>query len=133
MTTTTSKRRTITLTGRSPVTIREDLWPVIAEAHGDSDRSPGRTLPDYEIDSWSIRVRQHADGRAIVYAVLSGSPAWTGTESRAGGELLPAGSDLAAALARVGEDVGISEDTVRDCVADLPAEDLDAAGEEVVP
>lgn len=123
--TTDTKKRTITLTDRSPVTIREDLWPIVAVAKDNSNTCHQTPRPDYEVDTWSIRVRQHADGRAIVYAVLNGSTAWTGTESRSGGELLAPGSDLAAAIARVGADCGIPEATIRDCVADLPAEDLD--------
>jgi hypothetical protein len=126
------KKRTITLTGRPPVTLREDLWPVIARADGTSwsgsdysrfeqARSRG------ELDEYSIRVRQHADGRTVVYAVFIGATAWTGSEDRRGGELLESGSDLAQVITRVGEDSGLPDRAIRECIADLPAEDLDEA------
>lgn len=131
MTTTTPKKRTITLTGRAPVTIHEDRWPVVAKAHGDSWGTSGdgarhdQALSQGELDRYHLLVRQHSDGRAIVYAIVDGAGAWTGTEDRRGGELLEPGDDLAAAIQRVGEDVGIPEGLIRECVADLPAEELD--------
>lgn len=118
-------KRTITLTGRPPVAISEDAWPVIAKA---TDR-PGSFIngtprPDYETDSHQVRVRQHADGRAIVYAVLDAATAWTGTADRRGGEIVPAGGDLVMAIERVCLDCNILESTMRDCIADLPAQEL---------
>lgn len=116
---------TITLTGRSPVKIRKEDWPVIASG---KDRPGsfvnGTPRPDYETDSHRITVRQHADGRAVVYAVLDGATAWTGTKSCRGGLLLPAGADVAAAIERVGSDVGLPDSVIRECVADLPAEEI---------
>ena len=118
-------KRTITLTGRAPVTIIESAWPVVAKA---TDRPGsfcnGTPVPDYETDSHQVRVRQHSDGRAIVYAVLDAATCWTGTEYRRGGELVPAGGDLAAAIERVCVDCGILESTMRDCIADLPTVEL---------
>lgn len=116
--------RTITLTDRRPIQIREDEWPIIAVG----DQRPGDTrngtpVPDYETDRHSIRVRQHADGRAIVYGVIDAATAWTGTEDWRGGELLIApDADLAAAIRRVGESGEIIESVIRECIADLPAE-----------
>ena len=129
MHTSNTKTRTITLTGRPPVTIREDDWPIVASAKGDSwtGCDPSRYCQaeaQGELDTWAIRVRQHADGRAIVYGILDGATAWTRTQGRKGGELLVAGADLAAAIERVGADVGIEDRTIRECVADLPAEVL---------
>ena len=133
MTTSTAKKRTITLTGRAPVTIREDRWPIIAKAHGNSnptgaEQDPARhsqAVHRGELDIYHLIVRQHADGRTIVYAILDGAGAWTGTEDRRGGELLEPGADIATAILRVGVDVGIPRDVIRECIADLPAEDLD--------
>lgn len=117
------KTRTITLTDRGPVKIREDQWPEIASA---SERPGsfvnGTPKPDYETDCYTLRVRQHADGRAIVYGVVDASTAWTGTEGWRGGELLEAGADIAAAISRVG--AGMPPSVVRECVADLPAVEL---------
>ncbi len=133
MTTTTPKKRTITLTGRRPVTIREDQWPTIASVTGDSYRGSdyGRhqqALAQGECDEYSVRVRQHEDGRAIVYAVLRAAiAAWhqpAGGVWHREGELLDAGADLAAAVRRVGEEAEIPDSLIRECIADLPAEEL---------
>jgi hypothetical protein len=129
MDTTKTKRRTITLTDRRPVSIVESEWPVIAKATGDSYASADysrhqQALGRGELDEYAIRVRQHADGRAIVYAVFSAASAWTGSQDAKGGELLPTGADLAAAIRRVGEDCGIPDAVIRECIADLPAENL---------
>lgn len=142
MTTTEPKMRTITLTGRAPVKIREDQWPEIASAKDDS-RTSAQFRPDYEIDEYAIRVRQHADGRTIVYAVLSAAIAeWyqpAGGESRRGGLLLtPPGdgplteddgrvvsmAEISKAIRRVGEECQIPDSVIRSCIADLPAEEL---------
>lgn len=124
--TTEPKTRTITLTDASPVRIREDLWPVIAVGRwweGQIQSQANR--------SGAIRVRQHADGRSIVYG--SYTTAFQNEESRSGGKLLAADSNLVAAIRCVAEDVGIPEAAVRECIADLPAVDLDGptAREEV--
>jgi hypothetical protein len=62
-----AKMRTITLTDRAPVRIREDEWPEIARG----DFSDGNHLDEY----WKIyiRVRKHQDGRVIVYGTYDAS------------------------------------------------------------
>lgn len=125
-----SKQCTITLSGRTPVRIDEDAWPVIARADGDSyaGLDYGRrqqALGQGELDIYALRVRRHTDGRAIVHAILDGATAWTGTESRRGGELLDADADIVAAIRRVGEDCALPDGIVRGCIADLPAQQLD--------
>jgi hypothetical protein len=127
--TTTTKTRTITLTDLAPVQIREDQWPTIARAKGDSYGSGDysryqQARMQGELDEYTLVARQHADGRAIVYAVLSGASAWTGTEDRREGELLSAGADIAAALRRVGELCGLPGSVIREAIADLPAVEL---------
>jgi len=120
-----TKTRTITLTDRRPVTIREEEWPVLASARDDSWTNYTRPAPAHEVDVYHLVVRQHADGRALVYAVVDASPAWTGTESYRGGEFLAAGADVPAAIRRVGEAAhSIPESVIRECIADLPAEVL---------
>lgn len=123
------KRRTITLTGRAPVEIIEDDWPTLALATGDSYSGSdyGRhqqALGQGELDRYTLAVRQHADGRSIVYGVLSASPAWTGTEDYRGGVLLAAGAELAPAIRQVGEECGLPASVIRACIADLPAETI---------
>lgn len=118
------KQRTITLTGRAPVKVYEDEWPLIASATirpGAMDH--GTPVPDYQTDTFTLRVRRHGDGRTLVYGVIDAATAWTGTEDRRGGKLLAAGEDIAAAIEEVGADCGIPESVVRACVADLPAEE----------
>lgn len=148
------KTRTITLTGRPPVKIREDQWPLIARATGDSYRGdPSRwrqAVSRGEIDTYSLRVRQHADGRTLVYGVLDAAiAAWgqpAGGESHRGGVLLtppPADApgrwtwegtiddqpvalviwpEIAQAIQRVGRECGLPDAVIRACLADLPAE-----------
>lgn len=137
--TSTDKIRTITLTISAPVKIHEEEWPVIAQATGRSRICYHTPIPDHEVDSYSLRVRQHADGRTIVYGVLAASPAWTGTESRRGGEILippgdgpPTADDgrvvgdeaIVRAIRKVGLECGLPESVIRDCIADLPATKL---------
>ena len=132
-TTTTTKKRTITLTGRRPVTITEADWPLIAVATGDSYHGGDYCQHEQassrgEIDKYAIRVRQHEDGRAIVYAMLGaadsawGAPAH-GVDYR-GGALLAADADLAAAIQRVGAEAELPDHLIRECIADLPAESI---------
>jgi hypothetical protein len=131
------KTRTITLTNRRPVTITEDDWPMIAEASGDSYKGNdgGRhrqASAQGELDTYTLRVRQHADSRVLVYGKFDAASAWTGSEDWAGGELLderttgeaPPQPDIAAAIRRVGENGHIPDRVIRDCIADLPAVEI---------
>lgn len=110
------KYRTITLTDRPPVRIVEADWPQIARAKSWDNR--------YECQAnrtWRLCVRQHDDGRAIVYG--SYSSAWQGARGADAGELLAAGDDIPAAIHRVAADCNC-EGIVADCIADLPAETI---------
>lgn len=127
--------RTITLTDRPPARIHDHLWPVIAEATGDSyhGNDYGRhrqALAQGELDTYHLRVRQHADGRVLIYGVLnaavSGWGAPAGGEDYRGGELLmslPIG-DIPAAIRRVGEYCHLPDKIIRECIASLPAEEI---------
>lgn len=97
MTATTAKTRTITLTDRAPVRIVEAEWPEIASARE---------------DSWSLRVRQHDDGRILVYGVNG---------DVRGGELLPHDAGLVNAITRVAATCGVP---AAKCIGDLPAEEI---------
>jgi hypothetical protein len=89
------KTLTITLTGRNPVQIDKEKWPILAHVNGDSGGDYGhhqQALRLGECDRYRLTVRQHADGRSIVYGVLDAAIAeWgagAGGESVRGGELL---------------------------------------------
>lgn len=112
-----AKTRTIPLTDRPPVRIREDLWPTIAVAK------------DYDSEfecqanrTWALRVRQHQDGRAVVYG--SYETRWRGERDITAGELLTAGDDIPAAILRTAQAIGASDRLAQECIADLPAEEL---------
>ena len=116
-------KRTITLTDRPPVVISEEKWPIIAKAsdHDNQYECQANTV-------WSIRVRQHEDGRALVYAVKDSGPGgqYLGFRASRAGELLEAGctpKDIVAAIHRVGDAADCS-DLVDHCIADLPAEEV---------
>lgn len=112
------KRRTITLTDRPPVTIIEDDWPTIASASehdGQIECQANRR--------WGLHVRQHEDGRSIVYAVYSTQ--YQGESGYRGGEMLPTVNDsIPEAIRRVGERGEFSAHIIDECIADLPAEQL---------
>jgi len=114
-------KRTITLSNQAPVSITDEKWPLIAEGRYARSMRNGNLLPEYEYDSHAIRVRQHADGRALVYAILWGATVWTGTEGAKSGELLEPGEDIVAYIRKVGADCGLSEHAISACIADLPA------------
>ena len=134
--TSTDKARTITLTGRPPVRILESAWPVIAVADGDTYAGADPALRHQardqgDVDVWSIRVRQHVDGRAIVYGVYR--------EGRASGHvgLCAAGRTLAEDEAEripevigiVGRELGLDRRAIEACIAGLPPLELDEAPE----
>jgi hypothetical protein len=108
------KLRTIPLTGRRPVEIDEDNWPIIAQAefHG------------YRGVVISICVREHwhpvdaSDGRHIVYGTHP-----EGWRTYAG-QLLAAGEPVEPAIESVGETLGVPDRLVADCIANLPAEQI---------
>jgi hypothetical protein len=94
------KHRTITLTNRAPVRIVEDEWPIIAE---------GRCGSEAMRCNIEVRVRQHRDGRAIVYGRFSYNYSWDPPFDRLMhlrgrvGHLSDAGTDLAASFHIVGD------------------------------
>ena len=120
-TTTEAKTRVITLTDAQPVRVREDLWPVIASARdwdGEHESQAFRR--------WYLTVRQHADGRTIVYGSETEGMggARQGYEEARAGLLLDAGADIAAAVRRVGERARCSDAMIDAVIADLPAVEL---------
>jgi len=90
-----------------PALVHEDKWPVIA--HG-SHRDYANGMDESQAKRWwrvDVRVLQHADGRAIVYAVYDYSTAFSHERdfvARAG-LMLDQGTDLVAAIRTVGADL----------------------------
>jgi len=126
-----SDKLTIALTDRRPVCVDKNEWPLIASADADSwsgSPDPARhhqALQRGELDRWAIRVRRHADGRAIVYGVCVAG--WDGAHDWAGGELLPAGcndADIAESSWVICLDGELPPQLAREIIADLPAEEI---------
>lgn len=129
-------QRTITLTGRPPVRIDEDNWPVIASA-ADKDWDNQYESQANRTWKWWVTVRQHADGRAIVYAGYAYTTQYQNGRdySARNGQLLPARAGAVAicdAIREVCEEIVSAEadddHTARwqtlaaECIADMPAE-----------
>lgn len=127
---TTTKKITITMSETAPVSIDPEAWPLIADA----DRHDGAVEVQANT-KWAIRVRQHADGRRLIYGWQSagngGKPA--GYRPLYAGYLVewPSGdgrqakSDEATirAIRRVAGVIG-DEQLGAECIADLPAQEL---------
>ena len=116
------KTRTITLTDRPPVTIREDQWPWIAEAKwwaGGYEFQANRTA--------TIRIREHADGRRLVYGVTTSQ--WEGERGLRVGRLIdgrdgtPDTAETIRAIHEVADAIGHPA-LAAECIADLPAETI---------
>ncbi len=113
-----TKTRIITLSNRPPVKIKEAEWPVIAKASWCDNPA----IPVQANRSALVRVRQHADGRSIVYGTYDTQ--WQGESGLKSGLLLDAGADVAAAIYEVVDDLGVTATMAAECVADLPAEEI---------
>lgn len=119
-TTTTTKKITIHMSERSPVKIAVDDWPLIA--------SVGWYNGEHECQANTVRaikVRQHEDGRTVVYGWEDEGPGGQHASFRAtyAGFMLAAGEDVARAIRRVAGLIG--DDKLGDeCIADLPAEEI---------
>lgn len=76
--------------------------------------------------TWRLTVREHEDGRVIVYGVYTTQ--FQGERAARAGELIPANSDtdydyLAPVIRRVAEASGC-EQIAAACIADLPAQEI---------
>lgn len=138
-------KRTITLTGRPPVTVNDENWPLVASAC-DKEYDNEYEFQANRISKWFIGVRQHqdgdsahADGRVIVYATYSYVSNFQGARcyNAKNGVIMDNATDedicnaiQSVALAMACEECE-GEDSIRwkalaaDCIADMPAEELD--------
>ena len=128
-------RLTITLTGRPPVSVTKANWPVLGEAT-DKDWDNQYECQANRTWKWTLRVRHHADGRAIVYGIYAYTTHYQGENEChvRGGELLAPNDDIPAAILRVAawmqerakaDAEGRFESLAHQCIASLPAESLD--------
>lgn len=132
MTTTTEKKIEIKLSEGRPVRIAASEWPVIARA-SDFWGGSGHECQANE-EAW-IKVRQHADGRTLVYGLRDRGPGGMplGYRARSAGYLVRAegadaehvgdASEIIRAIRRVAGVIGW-EAGAAECIGDLPAEEL---------
>jgi hypothetical protein len=122
---TTTDKLTITMSERRPLSIAKADWPIIARA----DWHDGKI--EFEANNIRvIRVREHADGRRIVYGYQCAGHGdqLAGTRNPEGGFLIDAGDEAEAETIRAIRRIGgiIDDDALaNECIADLPAEELD--------
>lgn len=90
------------------VRIDDDAWPSVSHAL----TRAGNT------ECW-IRVRMHADGRALVYGNIE--RAGSLRDAKAAGQIVAAGDNLAAAVVLVGERLAADEACVMQVIAGLPS------------
>lgn len=136
-TTTTKKLITIALSEEAPVKVDGSLWPIIARTE----------WHDGKVECQAnhvrfIRVRQHDDGRRIVYGRLESGPGgvhagWRGAHAGyrieavdrnrekafAPGNFAPDEDATIRAIRRVAGAIG-DDQMGDDCIADLPAKEL---------
>lgn len=127
--------RTITLTGRPPVTITTADWPMVASA-SDREFDGEYDFQANETSKWFVGARRHSDGRSIVYATYSYDSNWRGRRDHAAkrGVLLGAKDDICEAIQDVCDDIAGAECQGNDCdrwptlaaecIADMPTETL---------
>jgi len=117
---TEDKIRTITLTGRAPVKVRDSQWPIVAVASdhdGQVECQANR--------KWWIRIRKHADGRLLVYGAYD--TAFQTEHDLRAGYLLDAdhdAKDIADAVYLVANGITAERRLADECIADLPAEEI---------
>jgi hypothetical protein len=128
MTTTTNevKRITVTMSELRPLSIIESDWPVIASAEwfNGEHECQANTIR-------RIRVREHADGRRLVYGFTRAGNGGqhAGARNPSGGFLIdpcpratPDDEETIRAIRRVGGILG-DDDLAAECIADMPAEE----------
>lgn len=136
----TTDKLTIALTGRPPVTVIKDNWPIIASAADRWFDSEYRSQ-SFRTTDWRITVRQHQDGRAIVYARYDHYTQYRHERNHRqyAGVLMPAGCTpqqichtigdvcemISAMEHRSEEDARQWRTLCSECIEDMQAEELD--------
>jgi hypothetical protein len=118
--TTTETKIEIAMSESAPVRIDPAQWPIIATA----DRHDGAVACQAN-NEWYIAVREHADGRRLVYGwhVAGDGGQHAGFRPRHAGWLLSEGEDTVRAIRRV---AGVIADDrlAEEAIAALPATEL---------
>ncbi len=117
---------TITLSDRRPISIVEADWPIIAYANWHSGEHACQAN-----EVACVEVREHADGRRVVYASRGRGPGGMalGYRGAAAGYMIPAADDAAddaatvRAIRRVAGAIG-HEELGAEAIGDLPAEEI---------
>jgi hypothetical protein len=105
----------VTVSGLPPVRIQTERWPVIAHA-----QCSNAAFKFQDGHMGHLAVRQHSDGRTLVYGVLEiRTPE---KHERQAGRLLPAGADISQALEEVCHDLEMNSEIVWACLAHVPVE-----------
>lgn len=139
-TTTTTKKIEIAMSEQAPVRVDTAQWPLVAKA----ERHDGAVKVQAN-NEWFIRVREHADGRRIVYGghEAGNGGQYAGFRETRAGFLVPSGSGMRQpptdpdgplraapdeqatirAIRRVAGAIG-DERLGDECIADLPAQEL---------
>lgn len=124
------------MTGRRPVKVKVAEWPKIAGATDSWHDGQVECQANRTARAWLV-VRQNSDGRTLVAGGASTSSAWQGERDTAikAGFMLPK-DDPQAIADKIMEVAGLLRDgcgpididaLARECLADLPAEDLGGA------
>ena len=135
--TTREDKATIVLTNRPPIRISRDKWPIIASAEMEDYDGEFR-FQSFRTTDWAIRVRQHSDGRTIIYAIYDHVTAWQNERCRTVKHGILLGTchdgleqDIVSAVHQVcdmmpdDDDSGYWQDLANQCIAELPAVDID--------
>ena len=148
METVQNKKRTITLTNSRPVRISDSDWPILASS--DWTEHDGQVQCQANRQTWAwINVRQHVDGRTLVYSGYDYSTHFCNESDKTyrGGVMVTptedeypiasrtadndwTGERVIAAICSVGEQAIEHTECdefwrlINECIADLPAEDL---------
>ena len=148
MSTEEKKTLTITLTSKRPVKIVVEDWPVRASSSFSEHDGKVECQANRKTSAW-LKVRQHIDGRTLVYGGYDYDSNWQNEASRAfrDGEMLTPteeeyplemrtkdhdwlGQRVIDAITGIGTRLGERSEfsgfdtLIAECIADLPAEDL---------
>lgn len=120
MTTTETKTIRIAMSERRPLRVKESEWPEIA-----GDREWDGQHECQATRKWYIAVRQHANGRTIVYGRRTSQ--WQDERDQAGGYLLEPEAattdEIIRAIRRVAGIIGRPE-MAQIVISDLPEEEI---------